>query len=104
MNNSYNSAPAEIPNPFIILHQEIKEIKDFLFANKSIGQHDDEILNLKEAAVYLNLSENSLYRLMKLDQLPNYKRAGKVMFSKNELNAWIKEGRRNTINQTDLKP
>ena len=63
--------------------------KDMISPNKV--QNDDKIINTSEAAEFLGISRMTLFRRMKLGQVP-YKRLGRrVMFSKLQLTDWIRE-------------
>lgn len=75
-----------------------QELETFFEKYKQINQapEDDQLLNIKEAATLLSLSVPSMYRLCNEKKIPNLKKAGKILFSKQELMEWAKEGRRKT--------
>ncbi len=59
-----------------------------------------EILDMKEAAGYLNLSTSALYKMTSRKELPHYVPGGKkIYFKKSELNEWINGGRVESLNQ-----
>lgn len=64
-------------------------------------QEEDQLLTIKEAADLLKYSVPSIYRLISAKQIPNLKRGGKILFSKDELLAWAKEGRRKTVKEIE---
>lgn len=103
MNNEPQKIPVESYNPFTQIQQDLSEIKDILkginIQHLSGPKDAEQILNIKEAADYINLSVPSLYRLCSISQLPNFRKGKKILFSKDELTAWIKEGRRKTIKE-----
>lgn len=50
-------------------------------------------LDIKEAAIYTGRSVGYLYRLTSGRNIPHYKQAGKVYFSKSELDEWMQQER-----------
>jgi len=49
----------------------------------------DEILTLKEVAVYLKLAEKTAYRLTAEGKLPGFKVGGSWRFKRSEIETWI---------------
>jgi len=91
--------------------EEIKE--EFIKKLKSIERKLDElavankeVLNLKEAARYLNVSCSHLYKLTSAKEIPHYKPRGKqVFFERKELDKWLLQNRQTTkaeIEQTAI--
>jgi excisionase family DNA binding protein len=67
-----------------------RKLDELAVANK-------EVLNLKEAAKYLNVSCSHLYKLTYSKQIPHYKPRGKqVYFEKRELDKWLLQNRQTT--------
>jgi excisionase family DNA binding protein len=60
------------------------------------SQPDAEVLTVPEAAEFLRLSVQTVYGLISKGQLPVMKRSKRCYFSKAELIAYLKEGRRST--------
>ncbi|HKC68144.1 MAG TPA: helix-turn-helix domain-containing protein [Bacteroidia bacterium] len=58
-----------------------------------------EFLNLKEAAKYLNLANQTIYGLTSKNEIPFLKRGKKLYFKKSELEKWINEGKRKSIDE-----
>lgn len=52
---------------------------------------NDEILTLKEVAVYLKLAEKTAYRLVAEGKLPGFKVGGSWRFKKADVESWILE-------------
>ena len=50
-------------------------------------------LDIKEAAIYTGRSVGYLYRLTSGRNIPHYTQAGKVYFSKSELDEWMQQER-----------
>ena len=56
-----------------------------------------DVLNLKEAAKYLNVSCSHLYKLTYSKEIPHYKPRGKqVFFERKELDQWLLQNRQKT--------
>ena len=55
-----------------------------------------DILNIEQAAAFLNLSKHTLYGLTSRSAIPHSKRGKRLYFRKDELLKWIEEGRRKT--------
>ncbi|EGU35841.1 MULTISPECIES: methylation-associated defense system helix-turn-helix domain-containing protein MAD1 [Vibrio] len=51
----------------------------------------DQILTLKEVAVYLKLAEKTAYRLASEGKLPGFKVGGSWRFKREDLEAWIEQ-------------
>ena len=51
----------------------------------------DEILTLKELAVYLTLAEKTAYRLASEGKLPGFKVGGSWRFKREDVEKWIEE-------------
>ena len=67
-----------------------RKLDELAVANK-------DVLNLKEAARYLNVSCSHLYKLTYSKQIPHYKPRGKqVYFEKRELDKWLLQNRQTT--------
>jgi len=59
---------------------------------------DRDFLNSTEAAFYLHMSLNQLYKLNSAGAIPYYKpRGGRVYYQRSELQDWILKGRRATV-------
>ncbi|EIF5159841.1 helix-turn-helix domain-containing protein [Vibrio cholerae] len=52
---------------------------------------NDQILTLKEVAVYLKLAEKTAYRLASEGKLPGFKVGGSWRFQLADIQAWIEE-------------
>jgi excisionase family DNA binding protein len=56
-----------------------------------------DVLNLKEAARYLDVSRSHLYKLTHTKEIPHYKPRGKqVFFERKELDRWLLQNRQKT--------
>tara|TARA_R110002167_G_scaffold34019_2_gene108772 strand:+ start:1853 stop:2050 length:198 start_codon:yes stop_codon:yes gene_type:complete len=55
----------------------------------------DEIMTLKDVAVYLKLAEKTAYRLAAEGKLPGFKVGGSWRFKREDILIWIEEKKRN---------
>ena len=84
-------------NPFLELssrldaiQREQREIKDLLAGQTSKASKD--LLNVKEAASFLDLAVATLYTKSSKGEIPSKRQAGRLYFSKSELIQWLEEG------------
>lgn len=73
------------------IQEKLDELKE-LIITQSISQK--EILTLKEAAEYLNLSASALYKMTSNKEIPFYCPGGKkIYFMREELKNWVLSGK-----------
>lgn len=90
---TFNELPAAVKN----LAFEISEIKRLLLQKETTPQPEQEkLLTVQEAAKFLSLSVPTIYGLVHHAEIPVNKRGKRLYFSKQELTAWIKAGRKKT--------
>ncbi len=58
---------------------------------------DAGYMNLQTASEYLGISKSSMYQLIHKRSIPHYKPGKRILFSRTELNEWIKQGHVKTI-------
>jgi excisionase family DNA binding protein len=56
-----------------------------------------DLLTIKQAAEFVNLAVPTIYGMVGRKEIPVMKRAKKLYFSRIELEAWVKEGRKKTV-------
>ncbi len=72
----------------------LKELEIRLIRIESLLTCQKMILNLKEAAFYIGLSQSYLYKLTSSRRIPCYKPLGKFLyFKKDELDNWLLRNR-----------
>ncbi|MBS3916057.1 MAG: helix-turn-helix domain-containing protein [Bacteroidetes bacterium] len=73
-------------------------LKEVLSEEKGT-QHrpNDEFLDLQEAAEFLKLKVTTIYGYTSQSQIPFIKRGKKLYFEKSKLEAWLKEGKQESI-------
>lgn len=70
-----------------LLQQEIDEIKKYILSQTFKAK---EIMNVSEAALYMNLSPSYIYKLTHRRILPHSKPGSKVIyFKKSDLDEWM---------------
>ena len=52
---------------------------------------EDEILTIKQVAVYLKVTERTIYRLAAAKKIPAFKVGGTWRFSRADIDGWIKQ-------------
>ena len=75
-----------------------KALVDFL------GQEtetENDFLNLKDTAKFLDLATQTIYGLTCRREIPFYKKGKKLYFKKSELEKWLEDGRKSS--QDELK-
>lgn len=60
--------------------------------NQESESDTDEWLNVKQVAEYLGLTKPTIYDKAQRGEIPNCKRAGRLYFSKKEIDEWIRSG------------
>jgi len=71
--------------------ERLEALQKAVEANSLQGK---KILNLREAAMFLNMSESRLYKLTSSSQIPHYKPTGKLIyFHREELEEWVLRGK-----------
>lgn len=74
-------------------------LKEVLREEASVKDKSDpeDILDIQEAAQFLKLSINTIYGYTSQSRVPFIKRGKKLYFEKSKLEAWLKEGSRESI-------
>lgn len=72
-------------------------ITEVLSQIKNEGKDEDQLLNVKEASLFLGLAVATLYEKTSERLIPHYKQGKKIVFKKSELIKWIESRRIPTI-------
>jgi excisionase family DNA binding protein len=99
MNNIILTTPDELEN---LIQSSIRKV----LSEQNIATHkvaNEKFLTIKEAAEYLNLAEQTLYGFTSKGLIPFIKRAKRVLFLKADLEKWLKQGRKLTLQETKEK-
>ncbi len=70
--------------------------------NQSSETEQDAILSVDQAAQFVNLAKATIYELTSKRQIPFFKKGKRLYFSKQDLHAWILEGKKKTIAEIEL--
>jgi excisionase family DNA binding protein len=68
-----------------------------LWNAQPLQSETDELLTVPQAAEFLRLTVPTIYGLLHKGSIPSMKQGKRVYFSKQELLAWLKDGRKNTL-------
>ncbi len=93
-------------NPFETIEIRLSNIECLLLDLKHSGKsvvpanpEDEQPITISEAAALTNLAVATLYGLTHRRKIPSYRQGKRLYFLKSELLAWIKSGRRATIQE-----
>ncbi|WP_295939456.1 helix-turn-helix domain-containing protein [uncultured Alistipes sp.] len=90
-----------LPQVVSEIANEISDIKRLLLEKGNAPQSEaDQLLTIQQAAKLLNLSVPTIYGYVHRAEIPVCKRGKRLFFSKQELLAWVKEGRKKTATET----
>lgn len=78
---------------------EIKTILSDLYSRLGIGASGLRPVTVKEAAVFLSVSERTVRNMVRERTIPYYERNGKIYFFERELLEWVKESRVATFDE-----
>jgi excisionase family DNA binding protein len=101
-----NKAHPDMNNPFEVIEARLNNIETLLLDLKHLPKQKGEqpeavqFLTVHEASVFLNLAVPTIYSMVSRSELPVMKRSKRLYFSKEELTAWIKSGRKKTISES----
>lgn len=88
-------------NPFETIDARLSNIENLLLdlkhSNKEHLPESDQLLTIQQAGELIKLSVPTLYGYVSRNDIPFSKKGKRLYFSKQELNDWIKSGRKKTI-------
>jgi excisionase family DNA binding protein len=76
-----------------------KVLSEFPTPGQSKNNTVSDLLCIAEASKYLSLAIPTIYGLVSHSNIPHMKKGKKLYFSRQELEDWIKSGRRKTIEE-----
>ena len=91
----------QLPEAVSKLYAKLEDIERLLQQKAELLPEQDQLLSIKQAAEFLKLSVPTLYSLVSKSQIPVNKRSKRLYFSKQELTAWIKAGRKSTTSEIE---
>lgn len=88
----------QLPLAINTLHDKVDGIKELLL--KTQQEHHStysDLLSIRQASEFLNLSVPTLYTKVSRREIPVNKRGKRLYFSRDELSIWIKSGKKKNI-------
>lgn len=83
---------------------EFNELKERLDRIEQISLLQAKpILDIKEASLFIGFSIAHIYRLISTRQIPHFKKGAKLLFKKDDLEAWMTETRVMTEEETEKR-
>lgn len=90
----------KLPQAVSYLTEQVIELKQMVSALQPTSSANNHILvEIDEAAIIIMKSKPTIYRLVNQGILPSYKKGKTLYFYKDELLAWIENGRKATKEQ-----
>lgn len=86
------------PNPFEVIDARLSLIEQLLIEIKHgektsacdcAGETLGRILNMEQAAEFVGLTKQTLYRKTSANEISHSKQSGRVFFDRKELEAWL---------------
>ncbi len=74
-----------------IIHESVKSAISEQNTQQQ-SEEPDKMMSLKEAAIFLNLAQQTVYGFTSKQQIPFIKKGKKLYFRKSELEKWLMEG------------
>ena len=62
---------------------------------------NNKIMDIEQVAKYLYCSIHSLYKMVEKAQIPHYKKSRKLYFDLDDINKWLKTGKKMTKSEMD---
>ncbi len=92
-----------LPQAVAGLYDRFDALERRLKLSKEEPAEEDEMLIISQAAELVKKSVTTLYGHVHRGEIPCYKRGGRLYFSKLELIAWIKEGKKSTNSEINAQ-
>ncbi len=91
-------------NPFQEISNDLNEIKLLISKLNLVppkGEPEADIISIKQAAKILNLAPATIYNKVNKKEIPHFKKGKRLYFSKANLIAWLKEGKKSTLSEIE---
>lgn len=92
----------QLPEMVCRILEKVEGLEKLLLEKTLNKEAQEEMLNIKEAAIFLDLSISTLYSKVCRNEIQVHKPGKRLYFQRSELLAWIKTGQRKPIKNTDL--
>jgi excisionase family DNA binding protein len=86
----------QLPQAVSKLQDKLNDIEKLLLEDHRQSGESDQLLNVEDAAKFLNLSVPTIYSKVCRKEIPVNKQGKRLYFYKSELISWIKSGRKKT--------
>jgi excisionase family DNA binding protein len=83
-----------LPQMIALMHNELIALKAQIAVKEQTKADNNDFLNLKQAAEFLDLSMQTVYTKVHRNEIPYLKTGRKLMFSKKELTEWLLSSRK----------
>jgi excisionase family DNA binding protein len=93
----------QLPQAVCKLHERLNSIEQLLLAKQEPVVPQDELLNITQAAKFLNLSVPTIYSKVSRKEIPVNKQGKHLYFYRSELAEWIRLGRKKTAAEISLE-
>lgn len=88
----------QLPGAVSQLLMKMETIEQLLTQwNSPTPPESEDLLTIQQAAELIKLSVHTIYGFVSRSEIPCMKKGKRLYFSKKELNAWIKTGKKKTI-------
>ena len=95
--NIYNQIPDNI-NITVSKQDLIDLVNTCLLKNIGQQKYLPEYLSIKHLSEYLSYSEAAIYKMVAKSVIPFFKIGGKLLFKRKEIDSWLLEYKKPTIN------
>ena len=86
----------QLPEAVRKLVEKVEGLEVLLLNLQPKNESEHKMLNIQEAAAFLNITVAALYSLVSRKDIPVNKPGKRLYFDKNELNEWIRSGKKKT--------
>lgn len=83
----------QLPKAVTLLHERLENIEQLL-VGREVQKDEVQLLTIKEAAQFLNLTVPTLYGYSQRNEIPVCRKGKRLYFSKSELIDWVNSGRK----------
>jgi excisionase family DNA binding protein len=89
----------QLPQAVSKLYDKLESIEQLLLHRQEQSPGQEELLNITQAAKFLNLSVPTIYSKVCRKEIPVNKRGKRLYFYASELTEWVKSGRKKTADE-----